>query len=302
MGPLTGMGLSDSLPAGLEIAGGSAPAPVNNCGGTFTAVAGTQLVQLTDGSLGGNAACTILVSVTGSVTGDYQNTIPQGALVTDPSVNATNREPATDTLVIADDPGAGGSPVAGRRANRDDDSSELVTDGLIIPVTGAGFAPGSVTKLNASSRPAYESTALSIEIPVIKVNASIVGVESGEGDVDISWLRDQVGWLNGSAYPTWNGNSVLIAHVVNADGRPGVFYRLRALGAGEYIFVYNSGYRYIYKVISNVYVPRDEETVAPHEEKSYLTLITCDTFDEKTGTYLRRVAVRAELIDVQAAK
>jgi sortase (surface protein transpeptidase) len=35
-----------------------------------------------------------------------------------------------------------------------------------------------------------------------------------------------------------------------------------------------------------------------HEDRSFLTLITCDSYDEKTGTYLRRVAVRAVLVDV----
>lgn len=303
--PLTGMGLSDSLPAGLEIAGGSAPAPVNNCGGTFTAVAGTQLVQLTNGSLGGNAACTIVVSVTGSVLGDYQNTIPQGALITDPSVNATNREPATDTLVITDGTGAGGNPAGGGRAARPDDDLDgiiPVTGGFIIPVTGAGFAPGSVTKLDTSSRPAYESTALRIQIPVIKVNTSIVGVESREGNVDLSWLQDEVGWLNGTAYPTWKGNSVLLAHVVGADGKPGVFFNLKALGVGEYIFVNTLGYRYTYQVVANRYDPRNDGTFIKHEEKSYLTLITCDTYDEKTGAYLRYVLVRAELVDVREIK
>jgi uncharacterized repeat protein (TIGR01451 family) len=43
--PLDGLGFSDSLPAGLTISGGSAPAPVNDCGGTLTAVSGTQLIQ-----------------------------------------------------------------------------------------------------------------------------------------------------------------------------------------------------------------------------------------------------------------
>jgi sortase (surface protein transpeptidase) len=41
-----------------------------------------------------------------------------------------------------------------------------------------------------------------------------------------------------------------------------------------------------------------DSRVMKHEEKSYLTLITCDSYDERTGTYLRRVAVRAELVDV----
>jgi LPXTG-site transpeptidase (sortase) family protein len=111
-------------------------------------------------------------------------------------------------------------------------------------------------------------------------------------------MQDQVGWLNGTSYPTWKGNSLLTAHVVNADGKPGVFSKLKYLGLGEYIFVYNAGYRYTYEVIANEFVQPDDSSVMRHEEKPVLTLITCDSYDEKTGTYLRRVAVRAVLIDV----
>jgi len=154
----------------------------------------------------------------------------------------------------------------------------------------------------SSCRPAYDETDLILEIPVIKVKTPIVGVEFKDGTWDVSWLQDQVRWLNGTAYPTWKGNSILTAHVVNADGKPGVFSTLKALGVGEYIFVINSGYRYTYKVVSNAYVQPNDATVMKHEEKSFLTLITCDTYNEKTRTYLRRVAVRATLVDVRAVK
>jgi LPXTG-site transpeptidase (sortase) family protein len=173
----------------------------------------------------------------------------------------------------------------------------LVADAFLIPVTG--FAPSVVTSLDVSSRPAYDGTELMLEIPVIKVKAPIVGVELKDGNWDVSWLQNQVGWLNGTAYPTWKGNSILTAHVVNADGKPGVFSRLRALGVGEYIFVMSSGYRYTYKVVSNAYVSPNDTSVLKHEEKAFLTLITCDTYDEMTRTYLRRVAVRATLVDVR---
>ncbi len=72
---LSGLGFSDSLPAGLAISGGSAPAPTNNCGGTLTAVSGTQLIQLTNGSLDGSSDCSIIVNITGNNAGSYQNTI-----------------------------------------------------------------------------------------------------------------------------------------------------------------------------------------------------------------------------------
>lgn len=308
---LIGMGLSDSLPAGLVIAGGSAPAPVNNCGGTFVAVVGTQLIQLTNGSLAGNSSCTIVVAVTGSNPGDYVNTIPTGALITDPSVGATNSLPATDTLTITDNPGGGGgggggNPGGGNTGggggggNNNPTGTTTTVGTFLIPVTG--FAPGRTTNLDEAAHPVYDATSLEIEIPVLKVDTSIVGVESKNGSWNVSWLQDQVGWLNGTAYPTWKGNSVLTAHVVNADGKPGVFSRLKALGVGEYIYVYSAGYRYTYKVVSNAYVQPNDISVVRHEERSYLTLITCDSYDEQTGTYLRRVAVRAELVDVRQTK
>jgi sortase (surface protein transpeptidase) len=45
-----------------------------------------------------------------------------------------------------------------------------------------------------------------------------------------------------------------------------------------------------------------DKTVMKHEEKSYLTLITCDAYDEKTGAYLKRIAVRAVLVDAREVK
>src|SRR6266487_1806187 len=292
---LSGMGLKDTFPAGLVIT--NLPAPINNCGGDLSAVAGTQIIQLTSGSLAASSACSIVVSVTSNKPGSYQNTIPAGTLSSDQGV--TNHDAATDTLVVtARSVGGGGG--GGRGHSPTPTASAVVANAFIIPVTG--FAPGVVTKLDASSRPTYNATGLRVEIPVIQVDSSIVGVESKNGSWDVSWLQNQVGWLNGTAYPTWSGNSVLTAHVVNADGKAGVFSKLKALGLGEYIFVYNSGYRYTYKVVSNTIVQPTDSSVMRHEDKPYLTLITCDTYDEKTGTYLHRVAVHAVLVDVRPVR
>jgi len=292
---LSGMGFSDSLPSGLKIAGGAAAAPLNNCGGTLSAVSGTQLIQLTDGSLDASSSCTIVVQITGTTPGNYVNTIPAGALTTDSSTNVTNGLPATDTLVISDTPRGGGG-----KGKDKTNPSQALTSGLLIPVTG--FAPGKVTNLNEASRSGFDATSLTIDIPVLGVKADIVGVESKKGGWDVSWLQNQIGWLNGTAYPTWKGNSVLTAHVVNADGKPGVFFRLKSLGVGEYIFLYSAGYRYTYQVVSNTLVLPKDASVMGHQEKPFLTLITCDSYDEKTGTYLKRVAEGARLVDIRPSQ
>jgi LPXTG-site transpeptidase (sortase) family protein len=71
---------------------------------------------------------------------------------------------------------------------------------------------------------------------------------------------------------------------------------------GEYIFLESGGYRYIYQVVSNTLVQPDDVSVLQHEETSYLTLITCDGYDQASATYLRRVAVRAKLVNVSVVK
>ncbi len=210
----------------------------------------------------------------------------------DSGLNLTNNLPATDTLVITGNPRGGGG--GGKDKNK---QPETATSEFIIPVTG--FAPGRVTKVDISSQPTYAGTNLILEIPVLKVNTSIVGVESKKGSWDVSWLQNQIGWLNGTAYPTWSGNSLLTGHVVNADGKPGVFARLKSLGLGEYIFVYSAGYRYTYQVVSNLIVQPTDAGVMNHQDRSFLTLITCDSYDDETDTYLRRVAVGAALVDVR---
>ncbi len=293
---LSGMGLKDTLPgtlpAGLVIAGPPAPVPSNSCGGTLSAVAGTQIIQLTNGSLVASSACSFIVSVISNKPGSYQNIIPAGTLSSDQG--ATNHDIATDTLIVKTRLGNGNG--GGNNINNTTKSIGAA-NAFIIPVTG--FAPGMITKLDKFARPAYDATSLTIEIPVLKVNSSIVGVESRQGSWDVSWLQDQVGWLNGTAYPTWKGNSVLTGHVVNADGKPGVFSKLKSLGIGEYIFVYSAGYRFTYKVGSNALVQPTDARVMKHEDKSFLTLITCDTYDEETGTYLQRVVIGAALVDVR---
>ncbi|MEW6085140.1 MAG: sortase [Chloroflexota bacterium] len=174
--------------------------------------------------------------------------------------------------------------------------TSATSGGFQILVTG--FAPDVVTPLDIEAKPSYAPSNVVLEIPSIKVKSEVVGVQLKDGWWDLSWLQDQAGWLEGTAYPTWSGNSVISAHVVNADGKPGLFSSLKYLKTGEYVFVRNSGYLYIYKVVSNVYTSPDDISILEHEEKPVLTLVTCDTYDFKTKSYLRRVVVKAVLVDV----
>ena len=76
---------------------------------------------------------------------------------------------------------------------------------------------------------------LTLEIPVLKVKTAIVGVPETADGWDVTWLGNQAGWLNGTAFPTWSGNSVLAGHVWAANNRPGIFINLKQLEYGDQI-------------------------------------------------------------------
>jgi len=168
-----------------------------------------------------------------------------------------------------------------------------------LPETG--FAPDIVTELPVQPANAY--TALGdiwIEIPRLGVSAPILGVPFRDGQWDLTWLFDQVGYLEGSAYPTWKGNSALTAHVYRPDGLPGPFYALDKLAWGDIIVIHTGGQRYIYQVRSLQKVVPNNASILRHEEKPWLTLITCAGFNEKNNTYAQRLAVRAVLLRVES--
>jgi len=284
--PLSGMGLIDNLPAGLVVASSPAPAPVNNCGGTFTAVSGAQVVQLTDGVLAAASDCTMVVSVVGASPGEYENIIPPGSLITDP--NVTNTQPAIDILVVTRTP-EGGKP------GKPDDGDSLVG---LIPVTG--FAPGQITDLSGLPVTRYHALSdVSLEIPVLKITLPIVGVPMKNRTWDVNWLLNQAGWLQGSAFPGYSGNSVLTSHVTLPYGQPGPFSNLHKLKPGDKIFLHSYGELYIYEVKSLNQHYATDPAILRHEENPWLTLVTCADYDEETTSYLKRLVVKAEFVQVQ---
>ena len=168
-----------------------------------------------------------------------------------------------------------------------------------LPETG--FAP------NRPSDIPHQPSALSyrnlgemwLQIPALEINARIVGVSTGDQGWDLTWLWDHVGYLEGTAYPSWPGNTALTAHVVLPNGLPGPFAELAKLAWADRIVLHANGLQYVYHV---TYVwsthPYDLSALS-HEETDWLTLITCDAYDEATDQYLRRTIVRAVLIEIQ---
>lgn len=196
--------------------------------------------------------------------------------------------------LVAPTAGGGGGGGAGARENA------LAVAAL--PATG--FAPGRITKLPVQpDELAYSDLGeMWIEIPSLGIKTSIVGVpQTADGEWDVTWLANNVGWLNGTAFPTWEGNSVVTAHVTNADGVDGPFSNLKKLKYGDQIIIHLYGQKYIFEV-RNSRLSRPFTTSFAFEDledASYLTLITCQTYLPKSDSYMHRRVVRAVLISVE---
>ena len=171
---------------------------------------------------------------------------------------------------------------------------------FLVPVTG--FAPNVVTDLSNEPYTIYADTSITLDIPALSVNIPIVGVPKKDGTWNVSWLTNQAGWLEGSAFPSWNGNSVLTGHVYLSNGKPGPFVKLHELKTGDQVIVHAFGLNYIFEVQTNAIISPTDRSVIKHEERPWITLVTCTDYDPKTSTYKSRFIVRAVLVKVTAGQ
>jgi len=169
-----------------------------------------------------------------------------------------------------------------------------------VQLPNTGFAPGQQTILpEQPAYLAYESYGeMWLEIPDLQEKMTIQGVPKGDNGWDVRWLSEQAGYLEGTAFPTWAGNTGLAGHAVLPDGSPGPFARLDTLRWGDQVVIHAWGKRYIYEVRENSLVQPDTLNVLRHEELDWVTLITCQEYDEKSGRYRWRRIVRAVLVNV----
>lgn len=184
------------------------------------------------------------------------------------------------------------------------DGEDTVFDFKVLPapttLPETGFAPGTETPLSAQPDGLeYSTTDMILTIPSLNVEAVIIGIPQTNTSWNISWLGSRIGYLYGSAYPTWEGNTILTGHIWNADGSAGPFKDLKSLRYGDRITIESNGITYIYEVRdSRLVSPTAVDSVFQTEERDWITLITCESYDPISGEYALRRVVRAVLIDV----
>ncbi len=179
-----------------------------------------------------------------------------------------------------------------------DDPDQPPQTGFSLPVTG--FAPNRITYLppqpEALRYSAYSD--MWLEIPKLKVNIPIVGVPLTEKGWDVSWLGSSAGYMNGTAFPTWAGNTGIAGHTVLPSGLDGPFAQLDQLVWGDKVVIHAWGLRYTYEVRFVRQVSPTSEWALGHEKLDWVTLITCDFYDEFLGEYQTRLVAKAVLVSV----
>lgn len=192
--------------------------------------------------------------------------------------------------------------LAGNKINGGADAAVTFFVSQITALPQTGFALGKRTKLpdQPQNKDYQDIGSITLEIPSLNIKAPIIGVPQLKDGWDLTWLGNQVGWLEGTTFPTWSGNSALTAHVVDANGQPGLFRDLGNLIYGNEIIINAWGQRYVYQVRSvKSSVKPNDLSAFKHQDYPYLTLVTCKGYDEKSDTYRWRVVVQAVQLRVE---
>jgi LPXTG-site transpeptidase (sortase) family protein len=93
---------------------------------------------------------------------------------------------------------------------------------------------------------------------------------------------------------------VLTGHVYMPNGRPGPFVGINTLAWGDQVILNMNGQQYVYEVREVVQVdPSNIKAALKHQDRPYLTLLTCRGYDQAGNAYRYRVLVRAVLISVK---
>lgn len=167
----------------------------------------------------------------------------------------------------------------------------------LLPDTG--FAAGKTSWLPLQDIAYQPQNGVILSIPRLGRTIPVTGVPVGDHGWQTDWLVNEAGWLEGTAFPGWQGNSVLAAHNYLADGSAGPFKDLHLLRWGDRIEVSAYGSTSIFEVRSVKQVKPDDLSSLEHQDVPFLTLITCKSFNEITQSYQWRLVVEAVLISVE---
>jgi len=173
--------------------------------------------------------------------------------------------------------------------------------GLPDRLPGTGFPPDRLTLIPSQpvAKQYLNYSQLSLEIPKLQQKIPIVGVPASGNEWDLSWLGKNAGYLEGTSFPTLEGNSVITGHVYLPDGTVGPFINLQQLKWGDAIYIYAWGKRYRYEVRIIQTIRPEDVKILSQKDHYWVTLLTCKGYDENKKFYRWRLAVQAILVNIE---
>jgi LPXTG-site transpeptidase (sortase) family protein len=178
-------------------------------------------------------------------------------------------------------------------------ASATASWGTAKVLPASGFEKEQISDIGKDKNIYTAYNAFQLRIEKLGIQIPIVGVPQENSEWDVTWLGNQAGWLQNTAFPTSQGNSAITGHVYNQYGLPGPFIDLKTLRWGDEIVIIENGQEFVYKV-NDLYLtkPNIVSSLANSDE-TMLTLITCQNYDETNHDYLDRLIVTAKLIEVR---
>jgi LPXTG-site transpeptidase (sortase) family protein len=172
----------------------------------------------------------------------------------------------------------------------------VVSDSISPPQEN--IQPSQPQDNSESFQPLPATSAPTLMIPSVGMQ---VGIKTFPLD-GVSWAIDPwetlVGYLQGTAWVTGNGNMALAGHSLYPDGRAGTFNSLYNVSLGDEIIVQDGDIVRHYIVNDIRVVPYTDISVVYPTAHSRVTLITCDipSFHAESGLYGERLVVIADAV------
>lgn len=160
--------------------------------------------------------------------------------------------------------------------------------------------PTAMPSVGPDGGPPDASAVTRLVIPAINVDTVVKYVPFSGSTWLISGLKQEIAWMGDTSWPGLGGNTGLAGHVDLVDGSAGPFWNLKQLKAGDQVIVHTQQKVYTYRVREQRVVPDTEMSVVGPSDKAQITLITCTDWSSELRTYLQRLIVFAELVQVQA--
>ncbi len=155
---------------------------------------------------------------------------------------------------------------------------------------GGGGAPAT-----ASPAPRHAT----LFIPGVGISAAIITAFLDGESWNVSQLGGNVGHLQGTAWLGTPGNLVLAGHVTLRDGSRGIFAAIAEMQPGDSVYIIEDDVEWHYQVVERRNVAPNDLSVLYPTEAPELTLITCDSYDFFSDSYLERVVVQARWVPPQ---